>query len=223
MNTWKQNIVGLLGMFALGLAFGPSIAVSEDPPKVEKSVTANEFILVDGEGKKRAELSFGPAGAAGKVEIDQEKFEKEGREYMLEQLLKGPWPRLAFFDHEGNERLVVGVSAFADSPIIKMTHPDGSEGAILSISRDASLLKLAAIGGSPTMVLSALEQTGANIELARGPRDAALVMAVRGKGHTDVSFMDANKKRRIAIGLDGDGSPSGTFFDADRHEIWKAP
>lgn len=150
-----------------------------------RTVTADNFVLVDRRGLKRAELHmvsgepvlvfYGPDGKTGRASVGVN--------------MRGV-ARARFYSSTGMPQAAIGVTG------------DGKAGvALLDRQQHLRATMDVAIGGEPTLRLYD----------EKGPR---LGLDVTEAGSPGLALLDSASKTRAALALGTDGSPALTFYDA---------
>jgi hypothetical protein len=216
--------IALIGMFFLGLAFGQSIvgikAADDDKPSIVK---AQKFVLIDAMGKTRAELSFGSADSSSASAQDEQRFLKMSREENAREMLEGPWPRLVFFDANGKERIALGVTPVAESPVFQIKHADGTKAVSLSAFNSRASLQISAAGGNPSIAAMATHQAGPSLQFLDEEGNSRLGLALAGKGRPQLILSDVGERPRALLELQADASPRLSLFGEDKQEVWSTP
>jgi hypothetical protein len=125
-----------LGLFLV--VWGGQAALAKDNPAPQREVRANSFLLVDKDGKPRADLGLLTDGNPALTFYD-----KERKPRAILGVANDGSPVLFFIDKNGKRRAGLTTSA-AGSPDLKLSDKDGKPRAILGVS----------VEGEPSLILS---------------------------------------------------------------------
>ena len=221
-------ILGLAALVLMGQAL---------PKPTPKTIEAEEFVLRDSKGKKRAVLGFAPFVPASPYL----GFLNEDR-LSVALGIKPDGPELSLFDQRGTELVQLGVTAVGASLSLGSA---GDTRVLLARGQDGtSLLSLAGKDRKGLASLIADADGTAGMFLFKGGQRARVGLRVRDddsatltlfdkagkervelatttRGSAALAFFDQNKKSRVLISADPE--PRLTLVGKDEKAIWQAP
>ena len=184
----------LLGMFALLVAGRSvtSIALGQEKAADKTVIRANEFILLDEQGRKRATLRMDPNGPTLRMSREN------GKDYFV---LSGSQDggALLMVDQNGQVRLTLGVNE--EGPGLGMFDKKGKSRVVLKVGQtetlDAALLTLVGENGKSKAILSVFKG-GPRLDLYDEKGETRVSLGAHKDGPV-LSLGDENGKTRVLV------------------------
>ncbi|MBI2193749.1 MAG: hypothetical protein HYU36_17375 [Planctomycetes bacterium] len=237
MNTsekgWLLGLAVLAGLIggALGSrVFAPEPSMARDPSQRVKALYAETFVLVDAEGRTRAQLVLQQPSSPSLTVLDEEGKTRAGL------VLRGEGhPTFGLF---GREQKAAAILAIGDrtvetgdsgvesreegGPFLRLKSGNGKAGLFLSVDPTPRLVLLDVEGRARALL--ALDGEGApSVDLRDGKGVARGEFGLYPDGSPSMSFMDTEGKGRAGMVMNRDGSTRLGMMDAGGRVIWSAP
>jgi len=209
----RRLLAGAVLVLGIGLvvwAFGPDKTLAQVAAGGVKEVRANQFLLVDENGKPRAKLSVDKDGP-WLVLADENGKDRAALG------VDEDGPRLALLDANGKVR--AGLAMDEDGPGLYLYDENDNLRVMVSVDKDGSGLSLSDENGKPRATLAAFAVgSGLNLSDENG-KPRAILRAF--KDGPRLALSDENGKPRAMLGAFKDGPTLG-LIDENGKVIWAA-
>jgi hypothetical protein len=158
---------------------------------IPEEIRARRFVLVDGGGKARAELTVGPDDMTRLTLYD---LAGRRRAELGVHVLDAGMPALSLYDEKGKEGALLAVVE-ASAPMLALT----GEKSVLSVNRDE---------GKPT---AQLDVGSGSMSFYDRDQKARVILGVGAAGWPGLTVYDKDQRPRVVFGEKPDGSTGLSF------------
>jgi hypothetical protein len=233
---------GLVGG-AVASRLAPGTVVCAQPPSApEKVIRAEQFEVLDKDGKVRATLTAqddkGPTlrlfdtDGEDRVVLSLNPtaeallaFRDKGQKARLSLTLLKEGPRVDLWDPDGKNIRTALRTAADGAPLLELYDPHMRRRAVFGLDAgDQPGLSLEDTAGKARLTLGLEHEGLAVLRFLSQEQVARIGLSLgAGGGPASLSFLDPGGKIRAMLALGLEGGPVLTFLDEDGQSIWRAP